>query len=74
MSPSHLVGLGSDLGNYGAGEAGKFGKLWCRKSVFKPVYVKISGLKLNFESQIDILYAIFCFNFSLYRYCSWQTK
>ena len=23
----------------------------------------MSGFKLNFESQFDILYAIFCFNF-----------
>ena len=34
----------------------------------------MSGFKLNFESQFDILYAIFCFNFSLYRYSSWHTK
>ena len=34
----------------------------------------MSGFKLNFESQFDILYAVFCFNFSLYRYCSWHTK
>ena len=34
----------------------------------------MSGFKLNFESQFDILYAIFCFNFSLYWCCSWQTK
>ena len=34
----------------------------------------MSGFKLNFESQFDILYAIFCFNFSLYWCCSWHTK
>ena len=33
----------------------------------------MSGFKLNFESQFDILYAIFCFNFSLYWCCSWHT-
>ena len=39
-------------------------------SLFK---VKMSGFKLNFESQFDILNAIFCFNFSLYWCCSWHT-
>ena len=34
----------------------------------------MSGFKLNFESQFDILHAIFCFNFSLYWCCSWHTK
>ena len=34
----------------------------------------MSGFKLNFESQFDILFAIFCFNFSLYWCCSWHTK
>ena len=34
----------------------------------------MSGFKLNFESQFDILYAIFCFSFSLYCCCSWHTK
>ena len=34
----------------------------------------MSGFKLNFESQFDILYAIVCFNFSLYWCCSWHTK
>ena len=34
----------------------------------------MSGFKLNFESQFDILYAIFYFNFSLYWCCSWHTK
>ena len=34
----------------------------------------MSGFKLNIESQFDILYAIFCFNFSLYWCCSWHTK
>ena len=34
----------------------------------------MSGFKLNFESQFDILYAIFCFSFSLYWCCSWHTK
>ena len=34
----------------------------------------MSGFKLNFESQFDIFYAIFCFNFSLYWCCSWHTK
>ena len=34
----------------------------------------MSGFKLNFESQFDILYAIFCFNFSLYWCCSWHTR
>ena len=34
----------------------------------------MSGFKLNNESQFDILYAIFCFNFSLYWCCSWHTK
>ena len=32
------------------------------------------GFKLSFESKFDILYAIFCFNFSLYWCCSWHTK
>ena len=36
--------------------------------------VKMSGYKLNFESQFDTLYAIFCFKFSLYWCCSWHTK
>ena len=53
----------------------KFGKLWCRRSVFKACFrSKCLVLKLNFESQFDILYAIFCFNFSLYWCCSWHTK
>ena len=52
-----------NLGNCGAGEA--------FSSLFK---VKMSGFKLNFESQFDILYAIFCFSFSLYWCCSWHTK
>ena len=46
---------GGFLGNCGAGEA--------FSSLFK---VKMSGFKLNFESQFDILFAIFCLNFSLY--------
>ena len=29
----------------------------------------MSGFKLSFESKFDILYAIFCFNFSLYWCC-----
>ena len=33
----------------------------------------MSGFKLNFESQFDILNAIFCFNFSLHWCCSWHT-
>ena len=33
----------------------------------------MSGFKLNFESQFDIVNAIFCFNFSLYWCCSWHT-
>ena len=51
------------MGNSGAGE------------VFLSLFlVKMSGFKLNFESHFDILYAIFCFNFSLYWCCSWHTK
>ena len=42
---------GKKMGNCGAGEA--------FLSLF---YVKMSGFKLNFKSQFDILYAIFCFN------------
>ena len=34
----------------------------------------MSGFNLSFESQFDILYAMFCFNFSLYWCCSWHTK
>ena len=34
----------------------------------------MSGFKLNFESQFNILYAIFCFNFSLYWCYSWHPK
>ena len=34
----------------------------------------MSGFKLNFESQFDILYAIFCFNFSLYWCCTTKKK
>ena len=34
----------------------------------------MSDFKLNFESQFDILYAIFCFNFSLYWCCSFYTE
>ena len=34
----------------------------------------MSGFKLNFESQFDILHAKFCFNFSLYWCCSWHAK
>ena len=30
----------------------------------------MSGFKLNYESQFDILHVICCFNFSLYWYCS----
>ena len=55
MSPSHMgvrgISPGKKMGNCGAGEA--------FLSLF---YVKMSGFKLNFESQFDILYAIFCFN------------
>ena len=52
-----------NLGNSGAGE------------VFLSLFlVKMSAFKLNFESHFDILYAIFCFNFSLYWCCSWHTK
>ena len=54
---------GKNLGHCGAGEA--FLSLFL---------VKMSGFKLNFESHFDILYAIFCFNFSLYWCCSWHTK
>ena len=51
------------LGNFGAGE------------VFLSLFlVKMSGFKLNFESHFEILYAIFCFSFSLYWCCSWHTK
>ena len=34
----------------------------------------MSGFKLNFESQFDILFAIFCLNFSLYWCCNWHTE
>ena len=54
---------GKFLGNRGAGEA--------FLSLFQ---VKMSGFKLNFESQFDMLYAVFYFNFSLYWCCSWHTK
>ena len=40
---------------------GKFGKLWCRRSVLKPVLGQNVRF-LNFESQLDIHYATFCFN------------
>ena len=45
-----------------------------RQAFLSLFLVKVSGFKLNFESQIDIFYAIFCFNFSLYWCCSWHTK
>ena len=57
------ISPGKNLGNCGAGEA--FLSLFL---------VKMSGFKLNFESHFDILYAIFCFNFSLYWCFSWHTK
>ena len=50
------------LGNCGAGEA-----------FLKPVLGQNVRFQLNFESQFDILNAIFCFNFSLYWCCSWHT-
>ena len=53
--PLSYRGSGKNLGNCGAGEA--------FSSLFK---VKMSGFKLNFESQFDILLTIFCLNFSLY--------
>ena len=34
----------------------------------------MSDFKLNFESQFDILYAIFCFNFSLSWCCIFHTE
>ena len=45
-----------------------------REALLSMFLEKISGFKSNFESQCDIFYAIFCFNFSLYQYCSWHTK
>ena len=45
-----------------------------REAILSLFLVKISSFKLNFERQFDIFYAIFCFNFSLYWYCSWHTK
>ena len=42
--------------------------------IVMPVLGQMSGFKLKFESQFDILYAIFCFNFSLYWCCSWHRK
>ena len=45
-----------------------------REAFLSLFLVKVSGFKLNFESQCDMFYAMFCFNFSLYRYCSWHTK
>ena len=54
------------------------GKIWeivvPEKRFLSLCSVKMSGFKLNFESQFDILNAIFCFNFSLYWCCSWHTK
>ena len=54
------------------------GKIWeivvPEKRFLSLFQVKMSGFKLNFESQFDILNAIFCFNFSLYWCCSWHTK
>ena len=35
-----------------------------REAFLSLFLVKVSGFKLNFESQFDIFYAIFCFNFS----------
>ena len=45
-----------------------------REAFLSLFLVKVSGFKLNFESQFDIFNAIFCFNFSLYWCCSWHTK
>ena len=45
-----------------------------REAFLSLFLVKLSGFELNFESQFDIINAIFCFNFSLYWYCSWHTK
>ena len=54
------------------------GKIWeivePEKRFLALFWVKMSVFKLNFESQFDILYAIFCFNFSLKWGCSWHTK
>ena len=35
-----------------------------REAFLSLFLVKVSGFKFNFESQFDIFYAIFCFNFS----------
>ena len=36
-----------------------------REAFLSLFLVKVSVFKLNFESQFDIFYTIFCFNFSL---------
>ena len=45
-----------------------------REAFLSLFLVKLSGFELNFESQFDIINAIFCFNFRLYWDCSWHTK
>ena len=67
LPPSHLGGPGDlPLENLESRST--------REAFLSLFLVKVSGFKLNFESQIDIFYAIFCFNFSLYWCCSWHTK
>ena len=43
------------------------------ENVLKPVLGQNVRF-LNLESQLDIHYATFCFNFSIFWCCSWQTK
>ena len=57
VSPSHLGGAG-DLPRENLESR-------TREAFLSLFLVKFSGFKLNFESQFDIFYAIFCFNFSL---------
>ena len=57
--PSHLGGPGDHpRENLGSRSA--------RETFLSLFSVKFSGFKLNFESQFDIFYAIFCFKLSLY--------
>ena len=60
----------SQMGVRGISHEKKLGNCGAEEAFLSLFWVKMSGFKLNFESQFDILNAIFCFNSSLY----WHTK
>ena len=56
-----------DLSSISCKEGGEYERGFPPLEAFSSLFkVKMSGFKLNFESKFDILFAIFCLNFSLY--------